>query len=358
VRVEYGGEYVIAGYARDLRAVKEAEANAREAAEKTKIMFDAMPLCSNFWLSDGTIADCNDEVVKLFGLKNKQEYIDRFGELSPEYQPDGSPSAETAAVLVAKAFKDGYCRFEWMMQKLNGEPVPTEVFLIRVKHHDSYLVVAYFRDLRAQKEAEAKAREADERAKLMLDATPLAVMTWDKNFQIIDCNHGAVDIYGLSSKKDDMEKFMGLAPKYQPNGTTSVEMMQEKFGKAFNETGHERFEWMHRNGRGKLMPFEITLTRIKYKDEYVLLSYAQNLTELKASIAKMREADERSQLMLEQAPLVVMLWDENLQIIDCNQEALRTFGLSSKTEYIERYQLVAYCMVQRPWYPNGTCFKA
>jgi PAS domain-containing protein len=51
----------------------------------------------------------------------------------------------------------------------------------------------------------------------------------------------------------------------------------------------------------------------------------------------MREADERTQLMFEHTPLIVMLWDKDLQILDCNQEAIRTFGIASKKEYIERF---------------------
>jgi signal transduction histidine kinase/DNA-binding NarL/FixJ family response regulator len=128
--------------------------------ESARIMHNAMPICANYWDKDFKIVDCNEEAVRVFELVNKQEYIKRFNDLSPEFQPDGSRSAETAIALVKKAYEEGHCRFEWVMQKLNGEPIPVDVTLVRVKHVDEYLVVAYFYDLRELKSAIAKENEA------------------------------------------------------------------------------------------------------------------------------------------------------------------------------------------------------
>ncbi|MDR1573183.1 MAG: response regulator [Clostridiales Family XIII bacterium] len=48
------------------------------------------------------------------------------------------------------------------------------------------------------------------------------------------------------------------------------------------------------------------------------------------------EADEYTRLMLDATPLACSLWDEDGNMIDCNQEALRMYGLSEKSEYPER----------------------
>jgi PAS domain S-box-containing protein len=336
IRIKHLDDYMVVAYFRDLRELKDSIAKMREADEKTKIMFDAMPLCSNFWTSDGTIYDCNDEVVRLFDLKNKQEYIDRFADLSPKYQPDGKPSAETAAALVAKAFEEGYCHFEWMMQKFNGEPVPTEVFLIRLKHHDEYIVVAYFRDLRELKDSIVKMREADERAMLMLEQTPLVVMLWDKDANILECNQEAVRVTGLSSKKEYIERLFELTPD-MPDGTKAQEVAKKAIAQCL-ETGSLRIPWaLHHAVTGELIPFDVTVARVKYKGEDVAISYAQDMRERNAAIEKIREADDRAKVMIEQAPLVIMLWDKDANILDINQEALGILGLSSKQDYIDRF---------------------
>ena len=123
----------------------------REAEERVHIMLDATPMCCSFWDKDSNVLDCNQEAVKLFGLKDKQEFLDRFYELSPEYQPCGNKSALLAVENTNKALEDGYYRREWIHQNLDGELIPTEITLVRVKHRNEYIVAGYTRDLREQK---------------------------------------------------------------------------------------------------------------------------------------------------------------------------------------------------------------
>ena len=129
----------------------ETAARMREADERTRLMLDATPLCCNLWNRDFVNIDCNEEAVKLFELKDKQEYLDRFFELSPEYQPDGRLSSEKAQENIAAAFRSGRIVFEWMHQKLDGTPVPSEITLVRVKYEGGYIVAGYTRDLRDYK---------------------------------------------------------------------------------------------------------------------------------------------------------------------------------------------------------------
>jgi len=129
----------------------ESEDRIREADERTRLMLDATPLCCNMWDKNFNNIDCNEEAVKLFELKSKKEYLDRFYELSPEYQPDGQRSSDKALACIKEAFKSGRFVFEWMHQKLDGTPVPAEITLVRVKHEDKYIVTGYTRDLREYK---------------------------------------------------------------------------------------------------------------------------------------------------------------------------------------------------------------
>ncbi|MCL2139865.1 MAG: ATP-binding protein [Treponema sp.] len=124
----------------------------RDADERTHIMLNATPLGCKLWDKDLNVIECNQEAVNLFGLRDKQEFISEFFKLSPEYQPDGKLSEEKAVELVKKAFAEGYCRFEWMHQKLNGELIPTEIILVRVKHKEDFAVAGYIRDLREYKQ--------------------------------------------------------------------------------------------------------------------------------------------------------------------------------------------------------------
>jgi len=77
------------------------------AEERNRIMVDAMPMCCVFWDEYGNQTDCNQEALALFELPSKEEFLKRFYKLSPEYQPNGSHSEETARENVLKAFLSG-----------------------------------------------------------------------------------------------------------------------------------------------------------------------------------------------------------------------------------------------------------
>ncbi|MDL2292797.1 response regulator [Acholeplasma sp. OttesenSCG-928-E16] len=138
-----------------------------EAEKRAHIMLDSTPLCVNFWSSSHQNVDCNLEAIKLFGLRSKQEYLERFDELSPEIQPNGQKSTYLANVYVEKAFNEGEVTFEWLHQTLDSELIPTEVKLVRVKQGDGYVVVGYTRDLR---ELKAKMAEIEKTQAELLTA--------------------------------------------------------------------------------------------------------------------------------------------------------------------------------------------
>jgi signal transduction histidine kinase/CheY-like chemotaxis protein len=121
----------------------------REAHERVQLVLDATPQCCSLWDKNLNNILCNQAAVNLFNLKDKQEYLDRFYELSPEYQPDGRLSLEKAVENVRKAFADGLHVFEWVHQMLDGTPVPCEVTLVRISYGGEYVVAGYTRDLRA-----------------------------------------------------------------------------------------------------------------------------------------------------------------------------------------------------------------
>ena len=125
--------------------------NLKAKEEQTQLMLDAMPICCKLWSRDLKVLACNEEAVRVFGVSCKQEFCERFYEFSPENQPCGKPTKEMAAEMINKAFEQGYQRFEWMHQKQNGDLMPTEITLVKVKYRNDYVVAGYIRDLTEQK---------------------------------------------------------------------------------------------------------------------------------------------------------------------------------------------------------------
>ena len=253
-------------------------------------MFDSMPLCLTCWTKDLENIYCNDASVKLFGLRSKEEYRQRFHELSPPEQPCGRSSGEMAIQYLEEALNEGQCRFEWMHQSLDGKKIPVDVTLVRTSFNGEYVVTGYMHDLRELRAAKRKIREAETRTQIMLDATPLCVSFWDKNFNNIDCNHEAVKLFKLKNKREYLERFFELSPERQPCGGLSDTLVIERIAHTFKE-GYCRFEWVHQTFEGEKIPSEVTLVRVRHKGEYIVVGYTRDLRELKTMLDEMHQVE-------------------------------------------------------------------
>jgi len=265
-------------------------ASKKKTEDRVQIMFDATPLTANFWNKELKLVDCNQEAVKLFEMSGKKEYLDKFFDLSPEYQPDGKLSREKAVEYVRKAFDEGRVCFEWLHRKLNGELIPCEITLIRIVNKNENIVCGYSRDLREMKAMLAKMREADECTQVLFDATPLSCFMIDNANRILECNQEIVRLFGLSNKKEYIDRFFDFFPEYQPSGDSSRDKIIKYVYEAFEE-GYCNFEWIHQKLDGEQIPTEVFLVRVKYKGVYAVAGYIRDLRGLKTMIAEMHRAE-------------------------------------------------------------------
>ncbi len=103
-----------------------------------------------------------------------------------------------------------------MHQKLDDEPIPSEITLVRSEFGGEDIVIGYVRDLREWNKTMGNMREADERTKLMQNATPLCCNHWNKGLQKICCNQEEVKRFELSSKQEYRDRFYKLSPDTGP----------------------------------------------------------------------------------------------------------------------------------------------
>jgi signal transduction histidine kinase/CheY-like chemotaxis protein len=272
--------------------------DVRVADAYAKMMFDTSPTGIVFLNEHFDCIDCNPAEMAMFGITDKQKYFARFREFSPAYQPNGKLSTEMMTTYLTEASQKGYCRFEWMHQ-FNGEMIPCDVILAHIKRKEGCFIAGYTTDLREQKAALAKIREADEYTNLLLEATPLSCTLWEwenNRPRMIDCNRAALTLFGVKHKENLINGFLDFSPEHQTSGELSAELVIAVFKRAF-ETGYHRMEWSHRFANGNITPCEVTLVRIPYKGKYLVAGYARDLSEQKAHLAEI----EQSQRVLHQA---------------------------------------------------------
>ncbi|MDR2578438.1 MAG: response regulator [Chitinispirillales bacterium] len=135
----------------------------REGEEEwMKLMLDAMPLACSLIKRDHKLIYINQEAISLFGESDKEDITEKHLEILPEFQPCGQRTTEFVYERMEKAFEEGYARSEVLYKKIDtGEPIPCESILVRIKHKNEYVLAAYARDLREQKNVIEEIRKAE-----------------------------------------------------------------------------------------------------------------------------------------------------------------------------------------------------
>jgi PAS domain S-box-containing protein len=173
-----------------------------EAENKFRLLFDQSS-DAHLLLGDNGIIDCNPAAVKLMGCRDKQQMLSIHPAVfSPEFQPDGTRSAEKCKIMDATAHANGSHRFEWIHRRLDGVDVSVEVTLTSVELDGSKVLLVVWHDLTDQKLAESKLRSAyssladanlalrksEERFNTFMDYSPAAAYIKDESSRFVYVN--------------------------------------------------------------------------------------------------------------------------------------------------------------------------
>ncbi|MEG0366447.1 MAG: EAL domain-containing protein [Coprobacillus sp.] len=276
------GSDLLAGYTRDMRQQRMMEEKIEKFNIRLRAILDASPLCLNLWNEKFENIMCNTAAVKLFELHNQEEYMEKFFELSPQYQPDGSLSSEKAIEYIKEAYAVGTKQFEWAHCKLNGEIIPTEITLVKIEGLDEDggdLVAGYTRDMRNQIESEKIQQSINARTRAVIDSSPLACILWSDDLEIIDCNQVAVNMFQANDKQEIINDFDSFMPLTQPDGENSMDKKDRIFQELFIKN-NDTFEWVYLNKNKEEVPCEVSVVRIPLEKENIIVAHSRDLREL------------------------------------------------------------------------------
>jgi signal transduction histidine kinase/DNA-binding response OmpR family regulator len=292
VKVEYNGEFALMASLREtaedfnlLRQIK----IERAATERMKAILDSSPMLCMIFDTDANVIDANDLCLVFSGISDKQEYIEKFYDMAPEFQADGKRSRDKAREIAQEAFEKGQAFCEWVHSTAAGEPFPSEFYAKRVHFNNQDAVIVHARDMREHYKYKEAERTAQERLQMMLDSSPLLCVIFDDNKAAIEVNNTAITMFGIDDISIYCERFFDLSPEYQPDGIKSVEKFFMVMKTAF-ETGRNHFEWLHQSLEGDPIPCSVNLERILMNDRYVVIAYIWDLREQKALLAELEDA--------------------------------------------------------------------
>jgi len=274
-------------------------ANAKKETQqdyqkRLQLFIDNMPLGCSLRDKNFEIYDCNQAVLNLFGLASKEEYFSRWRDLVPEYQPDGTRSTDKMEQCIKSALETGHASLEWMLQKIDGTPIPGETTITRVKWQGDDGMVVFVRDLTEVYKYREMERTVQQRLYAMLDSSPFMCALYDEGCNVLEVNHKVESLFEIPDKRMFIDNFHSFYPECQPDGTTSYGKNFELLRLAF-EKGSVRYEWMYQTLDGKPIPCEEILERVRLGDRDFVIAYVRDLREQKEMLSKLEAALDSAQ---------------------------------------------------------------
>nr|MDJ0906993.1 PAS domain S-box protein [Woeseiaceae bacterium] len=154
-RLQAGDGHIFVISLRDVTGRQAAEDALKQNEERYRALIENAPEAIVVYdLAEGRFVDANDQACELFNLSRKRLLTIGPESVSPENQPDGTPSFGIARGYIERALAGEHMHFEWMHQDSAGEEIPCEVRLTRLPHGDSYLIRASITDIGDRKKAE------------------------------------------------------------------------------------------------------------------------------------------------------------------------------------------------------------
>ncbi len=294
VRVEHSGEYMLAGYIKDLREIEASRKKIQAAEQFTAAVLDGVPLSIGILDSNFKRIDCNDAMVELLGFESKEDFIQNASKGMPEFQPDGTSSFELSRIKLLEAWENGISVFEVVGLHTNGELIPIEFTLLRTTVDNKDFIITYMRDLRQEKAQIQKIKEAETTVRTIIDATPLTVNAFSGKGELLDCNEAGWKLFEYESKQEFIDNFHTIFPEFQPDGRRSEVMVQDALAKAV-ENGYFRIQTVAQTKHGEIMPCDVTLKSTIINGEVMIISYVQDLREINEALEKAHRATEAAE---------------------------------------------------------------
>jgi diguanylate cyclase (GGDEF)-like protein/PAS domain S-box-containing protein len=217
--VEVDGQEAFFAVVRDIsehkrldNALRESEARFRTLAE------DAPEAIVIHDLESGLFVDATTSAERLFACTRDEILLH-----SPKYfyapdQPAGAPSLESIRERGERIIAGEQMKFERLVRNMNGQEIICEVRLVRLPSVNRKLIRASYIDITDRKQAAQATQEAKERAELIFQTSPDAVLISRlSDGYITDVNNAFTYLSGHTKEESIGNTTVGLNLWVNPN---------------------------------------------------------------------------------------------------------------------------------------------
>lgn len=173
-------------------AIAESEALNRQLFDNSR---DALVTLTP---PDWRFTRANRATATLFGAASPAD-ITRLTpwDVSPENQADGRPSREKMQAMFAAAMSEGELAFEWLHQRLDGEPFTADVLLSRMEQDGQVFLQATVRDISERKRMQQTLEQNEARFRSIIDNSTSLIYVNDLEGKFLVANRALTELLQL-----------------------------------------------------------------------------------------------------------------------------------------------------------------
>lgn len=325
------GENTILTVVQDVTEYKRTEEALVESERRLSDIINFLPDATFAIDRDGHVIAWNRAMEELSGVRA----VDILGKGNYEYSlPFYGKRQPLLADFVLKPDWDAEKRYSFItkeMDRLVAEP--REPLMLRGKplyiwakaspiyDLDGNItgVIQSVRDITAQREAEERLKESEERYRTAIECSNDGVAVV-KGSTHVYVNQRFCDIFGFDSPDEVIGR--GHEITIDPEDLMRVRDINEKRQKG--KKVPDKYEFRGRKKDGSLIYVEVSATGTTYRNEPVTLAYLRDVTERKLASDALRDSEMKFHAIFENASDAIFLMDR-FAIVDCNRKALSVF---------------------------------
>jgi hypothetical protein len=329
-----GGSQVIEGTLVDITERKQAEQALAQERDLLCALMDNSPDYIFFKDTESRFLRTNKAHAKTLGLSDPAQAtgktdFDLFPlEDAKNYYEDERKVFQTGQPLTGRVES---------VHQADGELRWCSTTKVPIRGHEGRItgLVGITRDITEHMRAEEALRESEGKYRVLYESSRDAIMiSTPPEWRFIAGNPAAVALFGAKDEQDFVAAApWTLSPEYQPDGKLSSAKAPQMIEAAM-KTGSHFFEWTHKKFSGEEFLATVTLARVIYRGQTLLLGNVRDITERKRAQDELQQSRQMLQSILDTIPQRVFWKERNLTYLGCNRAFAKDAGLADRAEII------------------------
>ncbi|OGV71488.1 MAG: hypothetical protein A3K19_31245 [Lentisphaerae bacterium RIFOXYB12_FULL_65_16] len=272
-----------------------------------------------------TIVDGNRRASELFGVPIAEIRGRTPIEFSPPLQPDGFPSAEKGAALIASVPSGGIPVFAWRHRRLDGAEFDVDVSLSHFTSAERHLFLAIVRDVSERKSMEAALRESIDQFQLIYENSTDAILWADaETGRIVKANRAAERLW-----ERPREQLVGMH-QFELHPPETRDDTRRAFKACLSAPiSVDALIW---TARGSRVPVEIITSLADIDGRRLVQGQFRDLTERRKAEEALSHREMLYQTLVETTRTGYVVLDEVGRVLDANPEYVRLTGHKDLSE--------------------------